>query len=114
VILDEGIRLFNQGKFFECHEVLEEIWTREHGPRRLFLQAVIHIAVGFYHSQRGNPTGARGQLSKALGKLSFYLPSNEGINTARLHADTQVIADLIEAGSPVLEYPQIHRAPICI
>ena len=113
-MLDEGIRLFNDGKFFECHEVLEEIWTRERGPRRLFLQAVIHIAVGFYHCQRGNPAGARGQLSKAFRKLTFYLPSYEGIDTARLNGDTQAIADLIEAGSPVPQYPQIHRTPIRI
>jgi predicted metal-dependent hydrolase len=112
-VLDEGIRLFNEGKFFECHEVLEEIWTGERGPRRLFLQAVIHIAVGFYHCQRGNPAGAGGQLSKALRKLGPYLPWYEGIDTARLRADALTIAELIEVGSPVLEYPQIHRAPTC-
>ncbi|MGD1096234.1 MAG: DUF309 domain-containing protein [Bryobacteraceae bacterium] len=113
-MLEEGIRLFNDGNFFECHEVLEEIWTGERGPRRLFLQAVIHIAVGLYHCQRGNPTGARGQLGKALRKLVPYLPSYEGIDTRRLHADALAIAELIEAGSPVLKYPQIHRDPIRI
>jgi uncharacterized protein len=113
-VLDEGIRLFNDGRFFECHEVLEEIWTLEHGPRRLFFQAVIHIAVGFYHCQRGNSAGARGQLGKALRKLGPYLPCYEGIDTARLHEDVLALIELIEAGSPVLKYPQIHRVPIGI
>ena len=54
----EGIRLFNHRKFFECHEVLEEVWTPERGPRRLFLQSLIHVAVGFYHHGRRNPLGA--------------------------------------------------------
>ena len=37
-LLRRGIQLFNDGEFFECHEVLEEAWTPERGPRRLFLQ----------------------------------------------------------------------------
>jgi len=55
---------FNNCDFFQCHEVLEEAWTKEVGPRRLFLQALIHLAVGFYHCERGNPAGANSQLKK--------------------------------------------------
>jgi hypothetical protein len=50
--LQTGVRLFNTREFFECHEVLEAVWTLERGPSRLFLQSLIHIAVGFYHCQR--------------------------------------------------------------
>src|SRR5207244_6470435 len=85
-----GIRLFNDREFFECHEVLEEAWGPERGPRRLFLQALIHVAVGFYHYQRGNPRGAGSQLRKGLTKLAEYLPSCEGIDTARLYREARV------------------------
>jgi hypothetical protein len=44
--LSQGIGLFNDGEFFRCHEVLEEAWRLERRPRRLFLQALIHLAVG--------------------------------------------------------------------
>ena len=37
-LLRRGIQLFNDGECFECHEELEEAWTPERGPRRLFLQ----------------------------------------------------------------------------
>ena len=53
-LLLRGIRLFND-EVFQCHETLEEAWKPERGPRRLFLQALIHLAVGFYHCQRGKP-----------------------------------------------------------
>jgi predicted metal-dependent hydrolase len=106
-LLREGIRLFNNGEFFVCHEVLEEAWTQERGPRRLFLQAIIHVAVGLYHCQRGNPAGAKGQLGKALRKLALYLPSYECIDTARLYADALAVTARIDAGSPVHEYPRI-------
>ena len=97
-LLQRGIRLFNVGEFFECHEVLEDAWTPERGPRRLFLQSLIHVAVGLYHAGRGNPTGARRQLRKGLRKLAPYLPACEGVNTARLHRDASAALERIEAG----------------
>ena len=103
-----GIRLFNNREFFECHEVLEEEWTPEQGERRLFLQSLIHVAVGLYHAGRGNRIGAVKQLRKALGKLEKYLPSYEGIDTLRLYHDAQAALRAIEAGVQDIEQPQIH------
>jgi len=107
-LLREGIRRFNNREFFYCHEVLEEAWTPERGPRRSFLQALIHIAVGFYHDQRGNSAGARGQLGKGLRKLAVYLPEYDGIDTERLYRETLAVLERVDAGnSGVAEYPQI-------
>ena len=108
--LQHGIRLFNDGAFFECHEVLEEAWTPERGPRRLFLQSLIHVAVGLYHAGRGNPTGARRQLRKGLRKLTPYLPTCEGVDTARLHREATAALQQIEAGKMV-ERMRIRRLP---
>jgi len=96
--LEHGIRLFNDGEYFICHEVLEEAWTPERGPRRLFLQSLIHIAVGLYHDGRKNPVGARRQLHKGLRKLARYLPAYEGVDTARLHRDATEALLRIERG----------------
>lgn len=97
-LFERGIRLFNAGEFFECHEVLEEEWTPERGPRRLFLQSLIHVAVGLYHAERGNPVGASRQLRKALRKLAHYLPECEGVDTARLYREAGEVLARIEAG----------------
>ena len=105
--LQHGILLFNQREFFACHEVLEEEWTPERGPRRLFLQSLIHLAVGLYHASRGNPVGAGRQLRKGLRKLAGYLPSCEDIDTARLHRDALAVLDQIEAAEN-FEPPRIH------
>jgi uncharacterized protein len=106
--LQHGIDLFNRREFFVCHEVLEEIWTHERHPRRLFLQAVIHFAVAFYHDQRGNPVGASRQLRKGLRKLAAYLPACEGIDTAQLSRDGLAAVEQTEAGASLASYPQIH------
>jgi len=110
--LERGVRLFNHRQFFECHEVLEEEWTPERGPRRLFLQSLIHLAVGFYHMERGNSVGAIRQLRKGLHKLAGYLPTCEGIDTARLHSEALATLGQIEAGAEVSEVPQIHMTNV--
>ncbi len=107
-LLEKGIHLFNRKEFFECHEVLEEAWTPQRGLRRLFLQSLIHVAVGFYHCQRGNPVGASRQLRKALRKLAAYLPACEGIDTELLHRQAHEHLTRIEAGELPAEFPEIH------
>jgi hypothetical protein len=93
-----GIELYRTGRFFECHEVLEELWTPLRGPHRLFLQALIHFAVAFYHQQRRNPLGAERQLRKALRKLERYLPAYEGVDTATLYQEGHECLRRIQAG----------------
>ena len=109
-LLQEAIQLFNDRKFFECHEALEEVWMPERGARRRFLQGLIHLAVGFHHSQRGNLEGASLQLRKGLRKLDAYLPSCEGIDTGRLYQEVLSMLDRVEAGHGAAGYPQIHAA----
>jgi uncharacterized protein len=96
-----GIQLYRAGAFFECHEVLEELWTPMRGPHRLFLQALIHFAVAFYHLERRNPLGARRQLRKGLRKLEAYLPAYERLDTATLYAEgLQALAKLDAGEAP--------------
>ena len=103
-----AVQLFNNCEFFECHEALEEVWMPERGARRLFLQGLIHVAVGFHHSQRGNSAGASRQLRKGLNKLNAFLPTCEDIDTARLHREVLSVLDRVEAGGVVAGYPEIH------
>jgi hypothetical protein len=109
--LRRGIELFNAGEFYECHEVLEDVWRPSRGAERFFLQALIHFAVGFYHHRQGNRIGAELQLSKALRKLVGYLPTFQGVNTAKLYreglAALEAIAEAIRTASAAkLKHPQ--------
>ena len=108
-LLRRGIDLFNRREFFECHEVLEDLWRPERGPRRLFLQGVIHLAVGFYHHQKGNQAGAVRQLQKGLKKLAGYLPEFDGVNTARLCRESHACLERISGGETLTAFPKIYR-----
>jgi predicted metal-dependent hydrolase len=107
-----GIELYCAGEFFTCHEVLEELWTPMRGPRRLFLQALIHFAVAFYHQQRGNPLGAERQLRKALRKIERYLPGYEGVDTATLHREGRECLRRILAGETPAPPRMLLQRPV--
>ncbi len=105
-----GIELFNNGDFFECHEVLEEVWTDSQQPDRWFLQALIHFAVGFYHHGRSNRNGAVRQLRKGLRKIGGYLPTWDGVQTAEISAAVRRRLERIEADESFDEYPRIVQS----
>src|SRR4030095_10133752 len=67
--IQKGVAEFNAGKFFECHDTLEEIWQGIRGPARDFFQGLIQISVGFYHLRNGNLRGGERPLGKGLRAL---------------------------------------------
>ena len=67
----EAIELFNRGEYFECHELLEDLWRPAEGVVRNFLQGLIQVAVALHHESRGNAIGARGLYERGRGRLAF-------------------------------------------
>jgi pSer/pThr/pTyr-binding forkhead associated (FHA) protein len=70
----EGIEHFNDGRYFDAHEVWEEIWLRSSADTKMFYQMLIQAAVGLHHFERGNVRGARGMYNNVVDKLE-RLPS---------------------------------------
>lgn len=92
-----GIRLFNAGDYFTCHEELEAIWKAEHGPIRYLYQGILQIGVGFHHWRRGNFRGARLLLRDGIDKTRRFEPTCLGVDTARLARESQACLDELEA-----------------
>jgi hypothetical protein len=69
-----GIEHFNAGRYFDAHEVWEEIWLLSSGDTKVFYQMLIQAAVGLHHYERGNSRGARGMHGNVVEKLG-RLPS---------------------------------------
>jgi len=66
-----GIDLYNAGEFHAAHDVWEERWMGEVGPReKLFLQAMIQSAVAFHHLEIGRPGAARQMYTRAKQKFA--------------------------------------------
>jgi predicted metal-dependent hydrolase len=98
--LVEGIRLFNAGEYYECHEALEAIWLEEKGPIRYLYQGILQIGVGFHHLRNGNFRGARLLLENGIAKIERFQPVCMGVDTMRLRDEAQICLDLLLALGP--------------
>jgi uncharacterized protein len=108
---EEGIELFNQGRFFECHEAWEEVWKRSDGEVKLFYQGLIQAAVAILHTQRGNLEGAKSLYEKAMAKLESIPREHMGlaIGELRLALAEFIAAALVARGGPLPAPPRLRR-----
>ena len=60
--------LWNDGLYFELHELLETFWLETHGNERTALKGLIQAAGVYVHSLRGNLRAARGLACARPGK----------------------------------------------
>ena len=67
-------QLWRERAWFECHEVLEDLWRETPGCERWFLNGLIHLAVARYQHERGNANGAARQWTRARTKLEPFRP----------------------------------------
>lgn len=95
-----GIELFNTGDYFECHEVLEDIWRAEAGPVRALYQGILQIGVAFHHLRRRNWRGAIKLLDAGTDKVGRFLPRCMGINTAELNERARTCLELLREIGP--------------
>lgn len=83
----EGLRLFNDEEFFECHDVLEEIWSECQGDEKSFLQGLIQASVALFHFGNENYGGAKKLYVTSLKRLDAYADDYLGIQLARFRDD---------------------------
>jgi hypothetical protein len=69
--LAEGVRLFNEERFWECHEVLEQAWHVSNGVERDAVQSIILTAAAFVHYQKGEEEICLSILKRARAKMAL-------------------------------------------
>jgi uncharacterized protein len=93
--LRQGIEMYNQGLYYECHEVLEDTWREESDDVRYLYQGILQIGVAFHHLSNDNWRGAVGLLSGGVEKVSRYLPECMDVNTEKLVREAQACLDML-------------------
>ena len=96
-LLEQGVREFNDGLFFQAHETWEEIWIVSPWPLRRFLQGLIQVAASFVHLARNEYPGTHRLLREALHKLSAFPSPYLGIDSARLVEEGQRCLEAVQA-----------------
>ena len=89
-MLREGIDLFNQERFWEAHEALEEIWHPAKGVERDIIQGLILTAAALVHYQKNEKSvcvSILGRAREKLGTLNHF----KGLDISRLRASIEQI-----------------------
>ncbi|WP_010274801.1 DUF309 domain-containing protein [Paenibacillus senegalensis] len=77
---------FNEERdYYECHEVLEELWMEE--ARSPLYQGLLQVAVALYHCRNDNWSGSCKLFAQAIDKLERYPSETHGINLDQLVKD---------------------------
>ncbi len=79
-----GIEQFNRGKYYECHETLEDIWREEQGSIRNLYKGILQIGVAIFHAKRSNLNGAMRLVSSGMDLLKPFAPACMGVDVADL------------------------------
>ncbi len=112
-----AVELWDQERFFEAHECLEDVWHHAPEEDREFWKGVIQVAVGCVHHQRGNAAGSMTLLGRAADRLSAYPDVHHGTDVEELvtfcHGAIAAMEDAgttVEVGYP--RFPAMDDGPV--
>jgi len=91
---------FNRQRFFEAHEILEELWLGERGgPRDRFFRGLIQLAGAFVHLQKGRLKPAASLFRLAQENLEAYPAVYERLSLHRVRHLIQECLVTLESSS---------------
>ena len=99
-----AIELFDQQRYWECHEVLEEIWRKENDPiEKSVLQGVILVASALVHAQKYENDVCLGIFVRALKKLNEW--QKHGYHGLDISSLKKYLKDTLENGQ--ISFPKM-------
>ena len=90
--IEHGRSLFNDERYWECHEVLEGVWKHSSGNEKELLQGIILTCAGFVHAQKDESDICFSVLNRSLAKLQNANGVYYGIDIDRFK---QTVANIL-------------------
>ena len=107
--LDDGLRCYRAGQFFEAHEYWETVWLKAAEPDKAFLQGLIQMTAAFHHWRRGNLEGTASLLRQALQKLERFEDETGQAMVAPLRGEIRKwLEGIATAEASELRFPEIR------
>jgi uncharacterized protein len=100
----ESVDLFNEQRYWECHEAMEQIWRRELNPtEKAVQQGMILAASALVHAQKDEDAICLGMIPRTLAKLNLWKEDRYyELNVVLLKQDMEGI---LQTGK--ISYPKI-------
>lgn len=94
-----GVDLYNEGYFWECHEVFEGLWRAAGDDRRQadFFRALVQVAAAHLKRRLGHEAGARRLARRGVARLRGLPPRLLGVDVAPF---ARAVESHFEAGGP--------------
>ncbi len=93
----EFIELFNERRYWDSHEVLEDLWLEQRdNPHRLYFKALIQLAGSLYHVERSNFTPAWSLYRSASKYLEEFPPECLGLKVKLLLDEMSIFIKFCE------------------
>lgn len=70
--LARAVELFNSERFWEAHEVLEQVWRRKEGVEKNLVQGLILVCAAYVHLQKKEFQTSKNIIRRALSLLEGY------------------------------------------
>jgi predicted metal-dependent hydrolase len=111
--LEEGIALFNEGKYFEAHEAWEDLWLDERDQtEKRFYQGLIMAAGAMLHYTKRECAGANSLLHKSIPLIREGVHSHPNLRIGDLTRTLDGLKDEFSRCSfnmPAESLPKISR-----
>lgn len=96
--MQEGIELFNEQKYWECHESFEDLWMEDkNDPARNIYWAIIQVAAACIHYRDSKIIGAQGMINKAREKFRRCRDQHILTDLALKYLDWEELESLVMA-----------------
>jgi uncharacterized protein len=95
-----GLASFNEGKYFEAHEELEEAWRAEKGEIRGLYKGILQIAVAYLHLTRNNYYGVIKMYGRSQKWLTSWTGIVLGIHIDQLKSDFEIVIEEVRRLGP--------------
>jgi predicted metal-dependent hydrolase len=107
--LRDGISLFNEGRFFESHEILEQFYQETEAANKPFLEGLIELAVAFrLYTDFGEIKGPVRMIHQALIRFENYQTTYLNIRVKDLSEALERWAEAVDgAAKPLSSIPRI-------
>ncbi|TAD78687.1 MAG: DUF309 domain-containing protein [Oscillatoriales cyanobacterium] len=96
----QGVKQFNEGEFYACHDTIEALWMVADEPDRTFYQGILQVAVALYHLSNLNWRGAAILLGEGLKRLNKYDSHYGGIDVDGLIAQVADLLHCLQVAGP--------------
>jgi uncharacterized protein len=101
---------FNEGDYYTCHDLLEEVWMTE--KDNLFLKGLLQMTVAIYHYEYGNVKGARTMMNAAHIYLQKYRPKFWDLDLEKVYPFIESCLEIFPKDIDAVSYDDREQLPL--